>query len=149
MDKNIQVSEKNFYEYNSFFRGYGEFPYIILKVGLTTFIQIPIHFNANGDFINFPGTHLDNVSETELVFYQKDKTSPLHNRLIELCERIKKKIESDRNLEFSICLVEGPEIAYYFKENSFVFNASIPRGGTLLTQENKIIAVNIEHYIIY
>lgn len=148
MDENKQVLEKNWYEHKLFIRGYGEFPYIILKAGYATFMQIPIHFNANGDFVNFPGTHLDNVSEAELFSYQKDKTSSLHNRLIELCERIKNKIELDRKSECSICLVEGPETAYYFKENSFVFNASIPRGGTLITQENKIIAMNTEHYII-
>lgn len=148
MDNNKQELEKNWYEHKLFIRGYGEFPYIILKAGYATFMQIPIHFNANGDFVNFPGTHLENVSETELVSYKNDKTSSLHNRLLELCERIKNKIDSDRKSECSICLVEGPETSYYFNKDSISFSTAIPSGGTLVTQANKIIAMNTKHYIL-
>lgn len=31
-----------------------KFPYIILKVGHAIYVQIPIYFNSNGDFVNCP-----------------------------------------------------------------------------------------------
>jgi hypothetical protein len=70
-----------------------------------------------------------------------------HNRLIDLCQRIKNKVEADRKKPCRMCLVEGPETAYYFEEDEINFNESIPSGGTLLTQGNEILAMNVPHYI--
>ena len=126
---------------------YGKFPYIILKAEQAIYIQIPIHFNANGDFINFPGTNLNDISEELLADYKNDKTSELHDRLIEHCKWLKAKIESDKNRETKICLVEGPEIGYYFKGEEITFTHSIPSGGTLVTQQNDVIAMNANHYL--
>lgn len=60
---------------------------------------------------------------------------------------MKSKIEADKNREARICLVEGPELAYNFEGDLVTFSDKIPRGGTLITQQNKIIAMNIDHYI--
>ena len=133
-------------QYQAFLNGYGKFPYIILKTGHAIFMQITIHFNTNGDYINFPGTNLE-VSNDLLADYEKDKTSELHDRLIEHCQRIKNKLESDKNQQARICLVEGPEIANYFEGEQININNSIPSGGTLVTQQNKIIAMNANHYL--
>ncbi len=147
MEIKIQNLDEKWYEKRMFYNTYGRFPYIILKAGYAMFMQIPIHFNTNGDFDNYPGTHINDVSEANLVDYEKDKTAELHNRLITHCQRIKNKIETDYNKPCSICLVEGPETAYYFDKDAITFSTSIPRGGTLLTQENKILAMNVEHYL--
>ena len=147
MEIKIQNLDEKWYEKRMFYNRYGKFPYIILKAGYAMFMQIPIHFNTNGDFDNYPGTHIDDVSEADLVDYEKDKTAELHNRLIAHCQLIKNKIETDYNKPCSICLVEGPETAYYFDKDAITFSTSIPRGGTLLTQENKILAMNVEHYL--
>jgi hypothetical protein len=56
-------------------------------------------------------------------------------------------MEADKNRQARICLVEGPEIAYFFEGDEVTFSNSIPYGGTLVTQENKIIAMNVQHYI--
>ena len=147
MEIKIQNLDEKWYEKRMFYNTYGRFPYIILKAGYAMFMQIPIHFNTNGDFDNYPGTHINDVSEANLVDYEKDKTAELHTRLITHCQRIKNKIETDYNKPCSICLVEGPETAYYFDKDAITFSTSIPRGGTLLTQENKILAMNVEHYL--
>ncbi len=52
-----------------------------------------------------------------------------------------------KSREARICLVEGPESAYYFEGDSVTFSDKIPHGGTLVTQQNKIIAMNVDHYI--
>ena len=148
MEIKIQNLDEKWYEHHSFLNGYGKFPYIILKAGHATFMQIPIHFNTNGDFVNYPGTNIDDISEELLAEYQKDKTGELHNRLLQHCQWVKNKIESDRNKPCIICLVEGPETAYYFDGDTIKFNASIPSGGTLLSQDNKIIGMNVKHYLL-
>ncbi len=137
---------ENWYEHKLFINGYGKFPYIILKTGYAIFMQIPIHFNTNGDFDNNPGTNIDGVSSQEIAEYEVDKTSELHERIIAHCKWVKSKIEADKNREAKICLVEGPEIAYYFDGDSVTFSDKIPYGGTLVTQQNKIIAMNVDHY---
>ena len=60
---------------------------------------------------------------------------------------MKRKIEADRNKTIRMCLVEGPETSYYFDEDEIEFSTSIPSGGALLTQENKVIAMNVKHYL--
>ncbi len=133
--------------YQDFKKGYGKFPYIILKTGYAIYMQIPIHFNTHGDFINFPGTNLDGISEELLAEYENDKTSELHDRLIAHCKWVKNKMETEKNREARICLVEGPEIAYFFEVEEVNFTNSIPYGGTLVTQQNDIIAMNANHYL--
>ena len=134
-------------QYQAFLNGYGKFPYIILKTGYTIFMQIPIRFNTHGDFVNFPGTNLNDISNELLADYEKYKTSELHDRLIEHCKWVKAKLEADKNREARICLVEGPEIAYYFDGDEINFTNSIPSGGTLVTQQNNILAMNANHYL--
>lgn len=153
MDKyrTMQTIEKNTQnqplQYQDFKKGYGKFPYIILKTGYAIYMQIPIHFNTNGDYINFPGTNLDGISEQLLTEYGYDKTSELHDRLIEHCKWVKNKMETEKNREARICLVEGPEIGYFFEGEEVTYTNSIPYGGTLVTQQNDVLAMNANHYL--
>lgn len=144
----IQNLNEKWYEKRSFQIGYGKFPYIILKAEQAMYIQIPIHFNANGDFDNYPGTHMDGIRENEIADYKKGLTSILHQTILEYCQGVKNKIEADYQKPCNICLVEGPETAYYFDKEDIRFNSSIPSGGTLITQENKILAMNVKHYLM-
>lgn len=73
MDINIQNLDEKWFEKRMFYNGYGKFPYIILKAGDAMFMQIPIHFNTNGDFENYPGTNLDDISDELLADYKKEK----------------------------------------------------------------------------
>ena len=146
--KSIEKPPKdNPLQYQAFLNGYGKFPYIILKTGYAIFMQIPIHFNTKGDFVNFPGTNLNDISDELLEDYKNDKKSELHDRLIEHCKWVKSKMETEKNREARICLVEGPEIGYYFDGDEVTFTKSIPSGGTLVTQQNNIIAMNAQHYL--
>jgi len=143
----LEVIENKTLEYQDFKKGYGKFPYIILKTGNSIYMQIPIHFNTNGDYINFPGTNLDGISNDMLSEYENDKTSELHDRLIEHCKWVKSKMETEKNREARICLIEGPEICYFFEGEEVTFTNSIPFGGTLVTQQNDVIAMNANHYL--
>lgn len=142
----LEVIENKPLQYQDFKKGYGKFPYIILKTGYAIYMQIPIHFNTNGDYLNFPGTNLNDISEALLADYNNDKSTELHDRLIDHCKWLKAKIESDKNREARICLVEGPEIGYFFEGEEVTFTNSIPCGGTLVTQQNDVLAINANHY---
>ena len=143
--KNIEQS--NWWEHNHFIKGYGKFPYVILKVGYALFMQIPIHFNKNNDIINYPGSHINGVSETDLKAYEYNKLSSLHEKIIEHCQWMKNKIEADRGGTVKMCLVEGPDVSYYFEGDTIDFSTNIPGGGTLLTQDHKVIGMNVKHYL--
>lgn len=82
----METVEKNSIEkshqHQAFLNGYGKFPYIILKPGYAIFMQIPIHFKTNGDYINFPGTNLNDISDELLADYEIDKTSELQLNIV-------------------------------------------------------------------
>ena len=143
--KNIEQS--NWWEHNHFIKGYGKFPYVILKVGYALFMQIPIHFNKNNDIINYPGSHINGVSETDLNTYEDNKLSSLHEKIIEHCQWMKNKIEVDKGENVKMSLVEGPDVSYYFDKDEIKFSTNIPSGGTLLTQDNKVIGLNVKHHL--
>lgn len=129
-------------------KGYGRFPYIIIKAGYALFIQIPIHFNVeNNDVENFPGTHVNGIDEKLIKIYAYDKFSPLHDILIEHCRLIKSKIEADKGQPVRLCLVEGENEAHYFEANSDFPSTSIPLGGTLITQAHGVIGLVSDHFI--
>ncbi len=139
----------NLFTYSVKKKGYGEFPYIIMRVACAIYIQIPIHFLKRGEkfnIINQPGTHIYDVPEEILSLSKEKQIESLHKYLLYHTKRIKKKIENDRDIDFWLCLVEGKEKAYYFKEDGINFRKSIPNMGTLITQQNEIIAMNLPHY---
>ena len=129
-------------------KGYGEFPYIIIRVGYAIYMQVPIHFNVeNGDTENFPGTHINHVSQELIDLYAKDKSSALHEIMIDHCKKIKQKMERDGNKPVRMCLVETENSAHYFEGEEILANISIPFGGTLVTQKHGIIGIGMAHYI--
>ena len=146
--------------YQGFIEEYGKFPYIILKTsdspirtnyitgsGYANYTQIPILFNTKDDFDNYLKTNIDNISDELLSEYEKDKTSELHDIIIKHCQWYIDKIEADKNFEAKVCLVEDPEIAYYFDGIKPRFSTVIPTGGTLKTLDNFILAINVNHYL--
>lgn len=129
-------------------KGFGIFPYIIIKAGYALYMQVPIHFNVeNEDVENFPGTHLNGIAEELIQAYTSDKSSPLHDILIEHCRSIKKKIEEDKGQPVRLCLVEGENKAHYFEVDSDFPSTSIPKGGSLITQTHGLIGMGSDHFI--
>lgn len=74
-DNDNRNSDHRSFEHRAFTKGYGQFPYVILKTGNALFMQIPIHFNKNNDIENYPGTHINEISKTVLDNYEIDKSS--------------------------------------------------------------------------
>ena len=135
----------------TFAPGYGQFPYIILKTHYAVYMQIPIHFFAEGetayDINTYPGSHLKDVPQEVLNLNRKQQIKILHNRLLKHTKLIFKKIENKGHRQVRICLVEGRNKAYYFENGNVKNSTSIPSGGTLVTQENKILSMGLPHFI--
>jgi hypothetical protein len=140
---------------NVFFSGYGQFPYIIIKTGDSIYTQIPIKFNGLYGRSYDQMTHIENISDELLADYKgellagykKGKRLELHDIIIKHCQWYITKLEADKKLDARICLVEGPEIAYYFDGDEINFTNVIPTGGTLVTRKNVFIAMNTDHYL--
>ncbi|WP_297516080.1 hypothetical protein [Flavobacterium sp.] len=143
----IQNLDEKWFEHRLFPKGYGQFPYLIIKTDFKAFIQIPIHINGDpNDIINYPGVHLK-IEINNKDFNENGEEFGLHDALIDVAKSIKNQIESKRKEPCEICLVETKDKAFYFQEDTISLNTSIPYGGTLTTLENKIIASNVEHYL--
>lgn len=112
------------------------------------YMQIPIHFNGKGGMDNFPRSQINWVTLNQIEQYKKDKASKLHDILIDRTKAIKNLLEDRQNKPVRLCLVEVEEIAYFFEGDRITFNSSIPSCGTLVTQGNKIIGMNAEHFKI-
>ena len=118
-------------------RGYGKFPYVIVRMYASFYMQMPIHFvsekkeglkgikvltNAENFIDNFP-------------------------YLIEVASNYKRDLDTKNNLNHRLCLVVGKDQAYYFEEDEIRFNTSIPTGGVLVNSEQEVIAMAHEHFI--
>ncbi|MBU3681083.1 MAG: hypothetical protein FGM16_03985 [Flavobacterium sp.] len=147
MNNTINNLDDKWFEIRNFLPGYGHFPYVILKSGYALYMQIPIHFNVEPDVTKYPGTHINGISEADLAHFKANTNSAVHDLLIARTNDIKSKIEMDYEKPCLLCLVEGPERAYFFKDNEVNYSTAIPSGGTLLTPQNKILAMNAPHYL--
>jgi len=147
MKNNIQNLDEGMFERRSFLHGYGKFPYIIYKSGHAIYMQIPIHFNKNNDFDKYPGIHINGIDELSLEQYHSNFKGELHDVLIERSRWVKNQIEEQTKKLVKICLVESEDYAYFFEEDEIKFNPEIPSGGTLISQDEKILGMNVNHYI--
>ena len=148
MKNNIQnLDNESLFERRSFLHGYGKFPYIIYKSGQAIYMQIPIHFNKNNDFDNYPGIHINGIDAFSLEEYNSDMKGELHDVLIERSIWVKNQIEEQTKKLAKICLVEALDLAHFFDGDEIKFSSEIPSGGTLISQEGKILGMNINHYI--
>ena len=133
----------------NFKSGYGSFPYVILRVNNLLFMQIPIHFLGEDEPINLekhPGAHLSNISPKILNKSKDQQIRLLHDRLIELTVKIYNKIEKDRGIAPKLCLVEGPNKAFFYQNKEFKESITIPSGGALINQQHELIAMGRAHF---
>lgn len=143
----MDYSNENPLTVKNFPKGYGSFPYILVRLYSAIYMQIPIHFNVEEATANFPGVQVNGIAPSLMEDYVKDKSSKLHDILIDRVKAIKETMENREKKAIRLCLVEGKDIAYFFEGNEIKFNTSIPSGGTLVNQFKKIIAMNEEHYL--
>lgn len=118
-------------------RGYGKFPYLIVRMHYAIYMQMPIHFIS------------EKKEGLRGIFVKSDAENFNDNfpYLIEVAADYKRNLDIKNNRHHRLCVVVGKDQAYYFEEDEIRFSTSIPSGGTLVNSEQQIIAMAHEHFI--
>ncbi len=128
-------------------KGYGAFPYFIIRITSGLYKQIPIHFKES------------ELSSKEGVFVAIDEDDSFEevedrclNTLVKILDGDTDLIRSgDFNLRGNLtgCLVLEPERAIYLGLNREVTEGSIPWGGTLVSMKNEFLKFPLaNHYFL-
>ena len=138
-----------FGEVNNFPPGYGQFPYLIIRMQPAVYMQVPILLEGSDPgAVKKPGIRIPNISEEQHAAYESNLDSEVHDLLVLHFRMWKQKTEFyNKGRKIECCLVEAPDRAYYFKEKEEVKSSSIPCGGTLLSTTSDVIAMNLPHFI--
>ncbi len=118
-------------------KGYGQFPYVIIRMHHAIYMQIPIHFEENKRG-NFPGIHIN--------MHDEQRKEVLYQCLIPSIINFKTQIDQKSQKPHRLCLVLNKNQAYYFEDDLIKFKTSIPRGGTLVDSNKQFIAMSSNHY---
>ena len=139
-----------FGEVRKFPPGYGQFPYLIIRMHYGVYMQIPIQLSPPEVGASpRPGTQIPNLTPTQLAEYQVNLDSEVHDILVEHFRMWKQKTEFyNKGRKIECCIVEAPDRGYYFKEKEEHPMSAIPRGGTLLSAGSDVIGMNVPHYLI-
>ena len=118
-------------------RGYGKFPYVIVRMHYAIYMQMPIHFVS------------ERKEGLKGIIVKSDAENNIDNfpYLIEVAADYKRHLDTKDNRNHRLCVVVGKDQAYYFEEDEIRFSTSIPSGGTLGNSEQKIIAMAHDHFI--
>jgi len=128
-------------------KGYGAFPYFIIRITSGLYKQIPIHFKES------------ELSSKEGVFVAIDEGDSFEevedrclNTLVKILDGDIDLVSSgDFNLRGNLtgCLVLEPERAIYLGLNKEVTEGSIPWGGTLVSMKNEFLKFPLSnHYFL-
>jgi len=132
-------------------KGYGAFPYFIIRITGGLYKQIPIHFNQR-ELCSKEGVFVA-VSETDLI---EDIEKECLITLAKILAYDKEIIASGdlylgdprTHRRLTGCLVLEPERAIYIREDNEVIEGSIPWGGTLVSIENETIKFPMSHHYL-
>ena len=138
-----------FGEVSKFPSGYGQFPYLIIRMHYGVYMQIPIQLEApQAGAPPRPGIQIPNLSVEQRAAYAVNLDSEVHDVLVLHFRMWKQKTEFySKGRKIECCIVEAPDRAYYFKEKEEHQMTAIPRGGTLLSAGSEVIGMNVPHFI--
>lgn len=132
-------------------KGYGTFPYLIVRIRSGLYKQIPIHFSQRE--LHFKEGVFVAVSETDAVEdIEKEclitlaKILAYDSEIIASGDLYLGDPRTHRRL--TGCLVLEPERAIYIREDNEVIEGSIPWGGTLVSIENETIKFPMSHHYL-
>jgi len=118
-------------------RGYGKFPYVIVRMHYAIYMQMPIHFVS------------DRKEGLKGIILKSDAENSIDNfpHLIEVAADYKRHLDTKDNRNHRLCVVVGKNQAYYFEEDEIRFSTYIPTGGTLVNSDKQVIAMAQSHFI--
>lgn len=118
-------------------KGYGQFPYVIVRMHYAIYMQMPIHFiSEKKEGLRGIMVHSESANLIDNFPY-----------LIEIAADYKRSLDAKNNRNHRLCVVLGEEQAYYFEEDQIRFSTSIPSGGTLVNAQKQVIAMGAPHFV--
>ncbi len=128
-----QTIDKSYLE-----RGYGQFPYIVIRQFPAIYTQIPLH-SEDLKHLKLEGFTISN----ELMDHAKDYDAACRIMLLDYwLAQFKKGIAHD------MCLVLNQNSALYISKKAIISRVeTIPYGGSLQAMDNSLICLNVDHYI--
>lgn len=120
-------------------QGFGTFPYVILRVTGGVYMQFPIHFYEE-KVPDKPGLRV----RVDSITNKQQNYSSLFN----VVRQFHQQINPVEAKTFKLCLVLAPFVAYFFEDNAFTFSDEIPKGGSLIDSNYKVLALNSAHFIV-
>jgi hypothetical protein len=138
-----------FGEVSKFPEGYGQFPYLIIRMHYGVYMQVPIQLSPpEPGAPHRPGTQIPSLNAEQLAAYAVNLDSEVHDILVLHFRMWKQKTEFyNKGRKIECCIVEAPDRGYYFKDKEEIKSSSIPRGGTLLSTSSAVIGMNVPHFI--
>ena len=139
----------SFGEVRKFPAGYGQFPYLIIRMHYGVYMQVPIQLSPpEPGAPHRPGTQIPSLNAEQLAAYAVNLDSEVHDILVLHFRMWKQKTEFyNKGRKIECCIVEAPDRGYYFKDKEEIKSSSIPRGGTLLSTSSAVIGMNVPHFI--
>ena len=117
--------------------GHGKFPYVIVRLMATVYLQVPIIFAKD-----------DRKGANAIIIYADENAIEDKTKfLIETVSEYKVNLEAKRNRPHKLCLVLDEHTAYFYDGDQIRFNESIPSGGALMNWKQEIIAMNVDHFV--
>lgn len=129
---------KKAFKHSFFERGYGQFPYIIIRQHPNLYLQIPLHSQSCRD-LNLDGIYISDLD----ILQTKNFDEACKLRFHKLWSA-----ENRRGGPVDMCLVLNSHTGYYISKNGMISETSIPSGGLLLSMDDSFIQMNGEHYFL-
>ena len=126
---------------NEYRRGFGIFPYLIIRYFSGYYSQLPIRFFED-KYKEDPSVELDFKGSFRITASRYLMDDPIEP--ISLMKDILKDV-GDRT-KLKVCLVLNPKKAYYYYEGSIEESESIPAGGILVDYHLRPIGTEVKHY---
>ena len=118
-------------------KGYGQFPYIIIRQFPTLYLQIPLH-DESQENLNLDGIYISDWDKLQT----KDFDEACKLRLHKLYSK-----EDKKGNPIDMCLVLNANTGYYISKEGKISYDSIPSGGILIAMDDSFIQMNGEHYV--
>lgn len=106
-------------------KGYGQFPYIIIRLYAGCYQQVPIRIIQNESEKDHSGIYIQCSA--------KETADTIYSKLMKALKLIFKDNSKP------CCLVTGPESAYYIDNNGVTESNDIPAGGSLFTSKGNVL----------
>ncbi|MFN5636781.1 MAG: hypothetical protein ACK454_05695, partial [Flavobacteriales bacterium] len=119
-------------------QGFGRFPYVIVRVQPTLYLQFPIHF-YHGVNPELPGLRVRVDDSTEL--------DACMATLFSVMQGFYAQVNGNEAVPYRMCLVLRSNLAYFWEKEGIMLSREIPEGGALMDGQYKVLSLNSSHYI--